>query len=89
MQSLDGEPVDPTFRLTAGTGCDTPVGEHQQEHEDREHDDNVVASVSLYVTVHTEEGASKVVPLFFSSADKIKQARPVHVHSTTSNRVAE
>lgn len=50
-------------------------GHQQQAHEDRERGDGSVAAVTLYVTVHSEEGISNVVPLSFSSAGNLKQAR--------------
>lgn len=66
--------MEPTLRFAGVKESDDLVGEQQQAHQDREHDDGSVP-VTLYVTVHSEDGGSNVVPLSFSSADDVPEAR--------------
>lgn len=68
--------MDPTLRLAGVNESDALAREQQQAHDDRQHDDDRV-TVTLYVTVHAEDGRSHVVPLSFSSADNVPKARPI------------
>lgn len=73
--------MDPTLRLAGVKESDGLVGEPRQTHEDREVGGGNVA-VTFYVTVHSEDGGSNVVPLSFSSADNVPKARDIR--STSS-----
>ena len=70
--------MDPTLRSAAVEESGVIVREQRQTHGDRENDDGRV-TVTLYVTVHAEDGGSNVVPLSFSSADNVLKVRPINI----------